>query len=119
MLTGCRRIEVLGLRWDDLNFDIGEMRLPDTKTGKLLAHAKVQTTVRYARLGRQSVKVAAVRISDSLEADMATPPDVPAVPWSLRRGASGFRQPAAFSHDHPPLGPIPGGYRKGLMSRFL
>ena len=33
MLTGCRRNEILGLRWDDLNFDTGEMRLPDTKTG--------------------------------------------------------------------------------------
>ena len=32
-LTGCRRNEILGLRWDDLNFDSGEMRLPDTKTG--------------------------------------------------------------------------------------
>ena len=42
--------------------------------GKLLGHAKVQTTARYAHLGRHSVKVAAVRISDSLEADMDTPP---------------------------------------------
>ena len=33
VLTGCRRNEILGLRWDDLNFDSGEMRLPDTKTG--------------------------------------------------------------------------------------
>ena len=33
VLTGCRRNEVLGLRWDDLNFDTGEMRLPDSKTG--------------------------------------------------------------------------------------
>ena len=33
MLTGCRRNEILGLRWDDLNFDTGEMRLPDSKTG--------------------------------------------------------------------------------------
>ena len=33
VLTGCRRNEILGLRWDDLNFDTGEMRLPDTKTG--------------------------------------------------------------------------------------
>ena len=43
--------------------------------GKLLGHAKVQTTARYAHLGRNSVKVAAVRISDSLEADMDTPPN--------------------------------------------
>ena len=159
VLTGCRRNEILRLRWDDLNFDTGEMRLPDTKTGtrmvpltpavarvfdglartpgspwvfpgrkkgtrlvnlndswdrvrkeagledvrlhdlrhtfasralalgeslpmigKLLGHAKVQTTARYAHLGRHSVKVAAVRISDSLEADMDTPPEVSAAP---------------------------------------
>ena len=33
LLTGCWRNEILGLRWDDLNFDSGEMRLPDSKTG--------------------------------------------------------------------------------------
>ena len=33
MLTGCRRNEILGLRWDDLNFKSGEMRLRDSKTG--------------------------------------------------------------------------------------
>ena len=33
VLTGCRRNEILGLRWDDLNFDTGVMRLTDTKTG--------------------------------------------------------------------------------------
>ena len=42
--------------------------------GKLLGHTRVQTTARYAHLGRHSVKIAAVRISDSLEADMDTPP---------------------------------------------
>ena len=33
MLTGCRRNEILGLRWDNLNFETGEMRLRDSKTG--------------------------------------------------------------------------------------
>ena len=33
VLTGCRRNEFLCLRWDDLNFDTGVMRLPDSKTG--------------------------------------------------------------------------------------
>ena len=37
--------------------------------GKLFGHTQVQTTGRYAHLERHSVKVAAVRISDSLEAD--------------------------------------------------
>ena len=42
--------------------------------GKLLGHTQVQTTARYAHLARHSVKVAATRIADSLEADMDTPP---------------------------------------------
>ena len=33
VLTGCRRNEILGLRWEDLDFDAGELRLRDTKTG--------------------------------------------------------------------------------------
>ena len=48
VLTGCRRNEILGVRWDDLNFDTGEMRLPDSKTGARMvplppAAAKVLT----------------------------------------------------------------------------
>ena len=45
-----------------------------------LVCVRVYTTARYAHLERHSVKVAAVRISDSLEADMDTPPEVPAAP---------------------------------------
>ena len=33
MLTGCRRNEILGLRWEDVDFEVGELRLCDTKTG--------------------------------------------------------------------------------------
>ena len=33
VLTGCRRNEVLGLRWEDLDFKAGETRLADSKTG--------------------------------------------------------------------------------------
>ena len=46
----------------------------------MIGHTQVETTARYAHLGRHSVKVAAVRISDSLDADMDTPPDVSAAP---------------------------------------
>ena len=49
--------------------------LPDCLR-KLLGHRQVQTTARYAHLGRNSVKTAAAKIADSLEADMDTPPDV-------------------------------------------
>ena len=43
---------------------------------KLFGHTQVQTAVRYAHLARNSVKIAAVRICDSLEADMDTPSEV-------------------------------------------
>ena len=39
--------------------------------GKLLGHRKVQTTARYAHLAQESVKTAAMRVADSLEADLA------------------------------------------------
>ena len=44
--------------------------------GKLLGHTQVQTTAHYAHLGRHSVKVAAVRIAENLEADIDLPPEV-------------------------------------------
>ena len=42
--------------------------------GKLLGNRKVQTTARYAHLARDSVKVAAERVSQSLVADLDKPP---------------------------------------------
>ena len=33
MLTGCRRSEILTLRWDDVDRSSGELRLRDSKTG--------------------------------------------------------------------------------------
>ena len=33
MLTGCRRNEILTLRWEDADLDAGELRLRDAKTG--------------------------------------------------------------------------------------
>ena len=33
VLTGCRRNEIMGLAWDDLDFEAGEMRLADSRAG--------------------------------------------------------------------------------------
>ena len=38
--------------------------------GKLLGHTQVQTTARYAHLARDTVKVSAARIDDSIERDL-------------------------------------------------
>ena len=36
VLTGCRRSEILSLRWEHVDLDAGELRLPDSKTGARL-----------------------------------------------------------------------------------
>ena len=38
MLTGCRSGEILSLRWDYVDLDMGELRLPDSKTGAKVVH---------------------------------------------------------------------------------
>ena len=38
MLTGCRLSEIQKLRWEHVNLDAGERRLPDTKTGAKVVH---------------------------------------------------------------------------------
>ena len=35
-LTGCRRNEIVGLQWDDVDFEAGELSLRDSKTGPRL-----------------------------------------------------------------------------------
>ena len=33
LLTGCRKGEILNLRWDQVDLEVGELNLPDSKTG--------------------------------------------------------------------------------------
>ena len=155
-LTGCRRGEIVDLRWDDVRLERNEIRLRDSKTGprtvplspaaarvfadiprvpgnpwviagrkpgarlahityywyrvrdragledvrlhdlrhsfasralalgetlpmigRMLGHTKIQTTARYAHLARDSVRDSAVRVADSIAADIL-PPETPA-----------------------------------------
>ena len=147
MFTGCRRNEILRLRWEEVVLERGEFRLRDSKTGprtvplspaaaavlstrprlpgngwvipgrttylvnvhrswckvraradladvrlhdlrhsfasralalgeslpmigRLLGHAQVQTTARYAHLAKESVKASAERVADSIAEDI-------------------------------------------------
>ena len=38
MLTGCRLSEIQKLRWEHIDLEAGELRLPDTKTGAKVVH---------------------------------------------------------------------------------
>lgn len=38
MLTGCRLGEIMTLKWDYVDLDVGEFRLPDSKTGAKIVH---------------------------------------------------------------------------------
>ena len=38
MLTGCRSGEIMSLRWDYVDLEMGELRLPDSKTGSKVVH---------------------------------------------------------------------------------
>ncbi len=148
LLTGCRKSEILTLKWEEVDLEAGVLNLPDSKTGKrtiplspeavkvlsgilridgnpwvfpgkaegkprrslqapwkiiceragiqdmrihdcrhsfasralalgeslpaigkLLGHSQVETTARYAHLAQDSVREAAVRISDSIASD--------------------------------------------------
>ena len=38
MLTGCRSGEIMSLRWEYVDLNLGELRLPDSKTGSKVVH---------------------------------------------------------------------------------
>ena len=38
MLTGCRSGEIMSLRWEYVDLELGELRLPDSKTGSKVVH---------------------------------------------------------------------------------
>ena len=53
MLTGCRLSEIQKLRWEHVDLDAGELRLPDTKTGAKVVHLGKPAIAVLRGIGRQ------------------------------------------------------------------
>ena len=54
MLTGCRRNEIVTLRWEDVDLEAGELRLPDGKTGARLVPLSPTAAEVLSRLPRRT-----------------------------------------------------------------
>ncbi len=68
MLTGCRRNEILNLRWDDVDLEVSELRLRDAKTG-----------------------AGSVALSPAARKVLATLPRLPDNPWVIAGSRPGRR----------------------------
>ena len=195
-LTGCRRNEILTLRWEDVRLDAGELRLRDTKTGprivpispaaakilgelpripgnpwvvpgrkpgaplsgiflqwrrarglagldevrlhdlrhsfasralalgeslptiaRLLGHARVQTTSRYAHLARDTVKEAAARVAADIGGDI-----LPGLPGAASPPGGAVAPPVALPPALPgwpgPAAPPPPGLVRASAERI-
>ena len=56
-LTGCRKSEIMSLRWDYLDEEVGCLRLPDSKTGAKIVPLSTGAQAELARLPRTSTWV--------------------------------------------------------------
>ena len=54
MLTGCRKPEILTLRWEHVALDAGELRLPDSKTGARVVTLSPLAVEVLSAIGRES-----------------------------------------------------------------
>ncbi len=53
LLTGCRRSEILGLRWEWVDFERAMVVLPDSKTGRKVVYLNAPALEALAKLPRQ------------------------------------------------------------------
>ena len=70
----CERAELTDLRIHDVRHTFASRALALGETlpaiGRLLGHSRVETTARYAHLAGDSVREAAIRVSDSIAEDV-------------------------------------------------
>jgi len=60
LLTGARKANVLGMRWDEINWERAEWRIPETKNGEPLTIPLVEQAVVILRVRRNGAKGAFV-----------------------------------------------------------
>lgn len=53
ILTGCRKTEILSLKWSEVDFDLGCLRLADSKTGQKVVMLGAPALQIFASLSRQ------------------------------------------------------------------
>ena len=87
MLTGCRLSEIQKLRWEHVDLETGELRLPDTKTGAKAVH-----------LGDPAITVlrGLPRNDDNPWVIAGKPPHRPAAPLAAHPGARRARRRRAY-----------------------
>ena len=95
MLTGCRRNEILTLRWEDVHLDVNELRLRDSKSGP-----------RAVPLSPAAVKV------------LAGLPRVAGNPWVIAGRRPGARLSDFNSHWYR-VGRAPGLRTSGFMTSVI
>ena len=134
LLTGCRKMEIVGLLWPEINFDKRQIELPSERTKNKRAHV-VQLSDQaldilkgchaVAGCNRLFVSFSASRYKDDL--DSRLPADTPH--WTLhdlRRtfvthmAENGFAQPhiieACVNHTGPTKAAIAGVYNKATYA---
>ena len=82
ILTGCRKSEILSLRWDYVDWEVGCLRLPDSKTGAKtvpLADAAVELLRRRWDEGRPPERSRGHNSGDTLAAAERSPFVLPAL----------------------------------------
>lgn len=73
MLTGCRLREILGLRWEDVDFERGILNLPDSKTGRKKVLLAGPSIAILGELKRHGEYVITGRKPDRPRADLNRP----------------------------------------------